>query len=153
LESKNLDDHEEDVLRTRDLEQRRGGIEGWIYPSFGAPDTPGTYPVTDVEADYAQYGICIMLETPTGIFMPMPDSGSITIEQIAMGETSIGTAFVGNFDLQLQQVEIDWATFDTTPVGGGCSGAATHRWNSQIQVDLLGDSDESGEADGFSDGE
>ena len=98
-----------------------------IYEMYDGPTQPGTYPITAAEADYALCGLCLVLWTEEGIFMPVEGSGSITIDQMSLAE--IGQPFVGSFDVVLQEVEIDAEDYTTTVVDDGCSGQLGHEWN------------------------
>jgi hypothetical protein len=109
------------------------GFQGEIYPALGAPDTPGTYDIDAAQAEYSTCDICMYVHNSGQFFMPVPDSGTITFVDYVIGEP-VGTAFSGDFALEMREVTINTDTAVTTPVENGCTGALTATWSGTVEA-------------------
>ena len=102
-----------------------------IYASFGAPTTAGTYPIDADEADYSTCSLCIIVVDGVTSYMPVADSGSITLTDYELSNP-VGSTFTGSLDLTMQEVTIDGTTLVTTPVAGGCTGTLIADWTGNV---------------------
>ena len=96
-----------------------------LYAGYGAPTSPGTVDITNVETDYATCGTCLMLRTGcvahgdhydcTGTFMPRAE-GQVQVD--AIGQEA-GDQLTGQLkEIVFQQVSIG-QDYTTTPISGG----------------------------------
>lgn len=96
-----------------------------VYESFGGPTSPGTFPLTSVETDYATCGTCLIVRTGcvshgdhvdcAHTFMPRPQ-GEVRLETLG---AQAGERFTGELiSLVFQEVRIG-QDFETLPVANG----------------------------------
>ena len=110
------------------------------YSALGGPQQPGTYEFTDQDATYANCALCVVayveVETDDGLeektFMPVEkNSGQALIASIDTSPNPSGN-FAGQLDVMMQEVFIDYETWETKPVAGGCSGLLRFVWDTPV---------------------
>lgn len=97
------------------------------YAAFGGPTAPGRIAISEAEANYADCGLCLLLQAdcvahddhfhcgPT--FMPVPGVGEVELTAIGAAE---GEAFAARVSgIELREVTIDPRTYATAAVPGG----------------------------------
>ena len=107
------------------------------YIDWGGPNKPGTFQFTDLDSAYDSCILCVIAWTGQWTkdgwvektFMPAGDnSGKAQIESI---DTSLNPSdnFTGVLDVMMQEVTIDYNTWETTTVPGGCTGRLVYQWD------------------------
>jgi hypothetical protein len=97
-----------------------------LLESNGGPTAPGETTLGASETSYATCGTCVLVQTGCDAhgdhyhckraFMPV-EGGRLTLT--ALDDSPGGLMSGGLYDLELQEVEIDGETFETTPVQDG----------------------------------